>query len=129
VPGFVRHTGPAEWARFAAVNNEFVPIHLDDEAARRAGFSEAIGMGRLQWAYLHNMLRDWLDDRGYIIAVSVQMRAPNAKGATLATNGVVTDVRDMGDETEADLDVSVEDQDGVTLAIGTATVSLYNTGA
>ncbi len=36
IPRFRRTTGPLNWARFAAVNDEFLDIHLDDDAGRRA---------------------------------------------------------------------------------------------
>src|ERR1700753_480031 len=65
------------WNRYAAVNYEFVPIHMDDEAGRNAGYPAAFGMGALQLSYLHNLLRDWLGDHGRISRFSVQYRAPN----------------------------------------------------
>ena len=62
LPPFTRTAGFANWNRYAAVNDEFVPIHMDDEAGRAAGYPTAFGMGNLQWAYLHNLVRDWLGD-------------------------------------------------------------------
>src|ERR1700748_1763050 len=94
LPPFVRRTGLANWTRYAAVNHEFVPTHMDDEAGRAAGYPSAFGMGNLQWAYLHNLLRDWLGTAGTIRKVGVQYRAANVKGQTLSACGVVTAVRD-----------------------------------
>ena len=34
IPAFVRQTGFDNWNRYAAVNDEFVPIHMDDEAGQ-----------------------------------------------------------------------------------------------
>jgi hypothetical protein len=36
LPPFVRTTGFDNWNRYAAVNDEFVPIHMDDDAGRAA---------------------------------------------------------------------------------------------
>ena len=128
IPVFVRATGPANWNRYAAVNDEFVAIHMDDEAGRAAGAPGAFGMGNLQWAYLHNLLRDWLGDRGRIVAVSCQLREKNTKGQTVTARGRVTAIRggleSGGPETRVDLDVWTEDEDRRTLANGTATVAL-----
>ena len=80
------------------------PIHMDDEAGA-AGYPTAFGMGNLQWAFLHNMLREWIGDDGRIHRVAVQFRAPNTKGMTVTTHGTVTGVRDEGGKKYVDLEV------------------------
>ena len=51
LPAWSRRTSFAEWNRYAAVNEEFVPFHMDDEAGRRAGNEQgAFGMGNLRYA-------------------------------------------------------------------------------
>lgn len=127
IPAFVRTTGPANWNRFAAVNDEFVAIHMDDEAGRGAGAAGAFGMGNLQWAYMHNMLRDWAGETGRIAAASCQFRGLNLKGQTVTAHGRVTGVRTDGGETTVDLELWTEVDDGRTLAKGTAAVALSDT--
>jgi acyl dehydratase len=129
LPPFVRSPGLDHWNRYAAVNDEFVPIHMDDEAGREAGYPSAFGMGNLQWSYLHNMLRAWLGDDGDIERISLQFRAPNIKGQTLTAGAAVTAVREgLGGERMLDLDIWVEDQTGNRMAPGLATVRLYPAG-
>ena len=67
LPAFVRETGLDNWNHYAAVNDEFVPIHMDDEAGKAAGYPSAFGMGALQWAYLHDLLRSWIGEDGRIL--------------------------------------------------------------
>src|SRR3984893_5674694 len=122
LPPFTRVTGFDNWNRYAAVNDEFVPIHMDDEAGRAAGYPGAFGMGNLQWSYLHNMLRAWLGDFGVIRKLGVQFRAANIKGQPLAARGVVTAIRETEGERVLDLDIWIESGDGTKLAPGTATV-------
>ena len=117
-----RRSGFAEWNRFAAVNDEFVPIHMDDEAGQRAGYPGAIGMGRLQWSYVHAMLREWLGDEGRIAEVSLQFRSPVLKDALFECRGNVTSVRANQDEKVIDCKIWIEDEDAKVLAPGTATV-------
>lgn len=114
--------GLHHWNRYAAVNDEFVPIHMDDEAGRAAGYPSAFGMGNLQWAYLHDLLELWLGDRGRIVALSCQFRAPTTKGLTVTAHGTVTATRERDGELWVDLDVWTDDQHGNRLAPGTATV-------
>ena len=80
IPHWSRTTSFAEWNRYAAVNEEFVPFHMDDEAGRRAGNEGgAFGMGNLRYAYIVNALRDWVGDEGVIREVGCQYRAINQK--------------------------------------------------
>jgi len=125
IPRFRRSTGLDNWSRYAAVNDEFVAIHMDDEAGRAAGYPTAFGMGNLQWAYLHNMLRCWIGDSGRIVRVSCQFRAANTKGMTIDARGRVTAIRDAAGGRLVDLEVWVEAADTSSrLAVGTATVQL-----
>ena len=130
---FVRYTDLGNWNRFAAVNDEFVPIHMDDEAGRAAGHPGAFGMGQLQIAYLHNLLRQWIGPDGTILAFSCQFRAINTKGQTLTARGRVVAVEvppPPENATDDDagivvqLEVWTEDQHGTRLAPGTAKVAL-----
>jgi len=120
VPSFVRQTEFANWNRYAAVNDEFVPIHMDDEAGAAAGNGGAFGMGNLQWAYLHNMLRDWMGPNVTNLNMEVQFSSINHKNQIVSAKGVVTAV----DGDVVTLDVWTEQQEGTKLAPGTATVRL-----
>jgi acyl dehydratase len=121
LPVFQRRTGLAEWNRYAAVNDEFVPIHMDDEAGRAAGFQSALGMGNLQIAYLHNLVRDWLGDRGRILTLSCRFNAPNLKDTVIRAGGRVTAVTPTENGIEIALDVWTADA-GNRLAPGACTV-------
>lgn len=122
LPVFQRRTGLAEWNRYAAVNDEFVPIHMDDEAGRAAGFQSALGMGNLQIAYLHNLVRDWLGDRGRILTLSCRFNAPNLKDTIIRAGGHVTAVTPKEKGVEIALDVWTADAAGNRLAPGACTV-------
>jgi acyl dehydratase len=124
LPTFERTTGFEHWNRFAAVNYEFVPIHMDDEAGKKAGHAGAIGMGALQWSYLHNLLRNWLGEDGRIVKIGCQFRSPNLKGQALTARGIVRDVREAGGTKEIDVETWLEDSDGKKLAPGSATVAV-----
>ncbi|RMB83757.1 MaoC/PaaZ C-terminal domain-containing protein [Streptomyces shenzhenensis] len=113
-----------EWNRFAAVNDEFVPIHMDDDAGRAAGYPGAIIMGRLQWSYVHRLLREWLPPEGRIEAVALRFRAPTLRNALFDVKARVLAVRSGNERVFADLEVWVENGDGVVSAPGTATVSV-----
>lgn len=115
-------TGFATWNRFAAVNDEFVPIHMDDEAGRAAGMSGAFGMGNLQTSYLHVLIREWAGPGARITRFSIQWRKPNTKG-TVTAEGTVTAVgTGRAGGTSVDIEARVLDAAGKVLAPATATV-------
>jgi acyl dehydratase len=123
LPPLQRQPGLHHWNRYAAVNDEFVDIHMDDEAGRAAGYPSAFGMGNLQWAYLHNLLESWLGEHGRVVALSCQFRGPNVRGQTVTAHGRVTTVEPRPDgEIRVVLAVWTDDQDGHRLAPGEATV-------
>ncbi len=124
VPPFVRTTGLQNWNRYAAVNDEFIDIHMDDEAARAVGMPGVFGMGNLRIAYLHNLLRDWVGDAGDIAEFRCEFRGTNLKGDTLTGHGVVTGVADR----LVSLDLGVTNQDGVETTPATASVVLFPDG-
>ena len=126
LPPFVRTTGFHNWNRYAAVNDEFVPIHMDDEAGRAQGFAGAFGMGNLMWSYLHSLLREWMGDDGRIVSMTCSFRSPNNRGMTVEARGTVIAVRNEEGERFVDLELAVVDRDApdTVLVPATATVAL-----
>ena len=122
IPPFVRQPGFHHWNRYAAVNDEFVPIHMDDEAGRAAGYPSAFGQGNLQWSYLHNVLRQWLGDDGTIERLSCTFRGANVKDQTVTARGRITAVSEREGRRVVELDVWTENEAGAPLAPGTARV-------
>ncbi len=125
IPAWSRKTDFMNWNRYAAVNDEFVYIHMDDEAGR-AALNErgAFGMGNLRYTYMLDALRDWIGDEAEIREVGVQFRAINQKHDTLTVTGKVTDKRVEDGEHRVYLDMNVLNQDGQPTCPGHAVVVL-----
>lgn len=126
IPSFSRTTNLAHWNRYAAVNDEFIPIHMDDEDARAVGQKAAFGMGNLRIAYLHNALEAWLGDAGGIVEFTCQFRGLNFKGDTLTASATVTGKEERDGARLVHLALSVRNQDGVDTTPGTASVQLWD---
>jgi len=130
LPAWSRRTDFMNWNRFAAVNDEFVPFHMDDEAGRAAlNEAGAFGMGNLRYAYLLNALRDWIGDEAEIREVGCEYRAINQKNDVLTVTGTVTDCRVEDGEHRVYLDVNVVNQDGLATCPGHAVVVLPSRAA
>ena len=124
IPVFERQTNLMHWNRFAAVNDEFIPIHMDDDAGKAAGQAGAFGMGNLRWSYLLNALRDWLGDDAEIRELGVQFRAINNKDDVLRTRAVVTEKSHVEGENLVVLEVDVVNQNDEKTTPGRAVVVL-----
>jgi acyl dehydratase len=125
IPSFVKQTDFMHWNRYAAVNDEFVYIHMDDEAGKNGGNAAgAFGMGNLRWAYLQNMLRDWAGDEAELKEMSAQWRAINQKHDILTTTGKVTEKKTENGENLVRLEINVVNQDGKGTAPGYAVIAL-----
>ena len=124
IPAFERKTDFMHWNRYAAVNEEFVYVHMDDEAGKAAGQGAAFGMGNLRWAYVLNALRAWIGDEAEIRELGMQFRAINHKNDVLTTSGVVSEKYQKDGENLVRLDINVLNQDGAKTAPGHAVVSL-----
>lgn len=126
VPPVERETDFMNWNRYAAVNDEFVYLHMDDAVAKAAGQGEAFGMGNLRWAYVMNALQAWIGDEAEVRDLSMQFRAINQKHDKLTTQAVVTEKKVEEGENRVYLDVNVVNQEGVQGAPGKAIVVLPN---
>ena len=125
LPAWSRQTSFPEWNRYAAVNHEFVPFHMDDEAGRAAGNPKgAFGMGNLRYAYIVNALHDWIGDEGIVREAGCQHRVLNCKDDVLTVVGEVTEKVIEEGEQRVHLDINVVNQDGVPTCPGHAVVVL-----
>ncbi|MDE0453437.1 MAG: hypothetical protein OXI90_16920 [Gammaproteobacteria bacterium] len=125
LPEWSRQTSFPEWNRYAAVNHEFVPFHMDDEAGRAAGNPKgAFGMGNLRYAYIVNALHDWIGDEGIVREAGCQHRVLNCKDDVLTVVGEVTEKVIEDGEQRVRLEINVVNQDGVPTCPGHAVVVL-----
>jgi acyl dehydratase len=125
IPAWSRKTDFMNWNRYAAVNDEFIYIHMDDEAGRIGGNEQgAFGMGNLRFAYILNALRDWLGDEAEIRELQCEFRAINQKNDVLTVTGTVTEKRSEANENRVYLEVNVLNQTGAKTCPGKAIVVL-----
>jgi acyl dehydratase len=125
LPEWSRKTDFMNWNRYAAVNDEFVPFHMDDEAGRAAKNElGAFGMGNLRYAYIVNALRDWIGDEAIIREVGCQYRAINQKNDVLTVVGKITDKKTENGENLVYLETNVTNQSGEATCPGHAVVVL-----
>ena len=128
IPPFVRTTDLGHWNRYAAVNDEFIPLHMDAEAARAAGLPDVFGMGNLRLAYLHNLLHAWLAGGGDIVELSCEFRGLNFKGDVLTTHGRVIRSERVRSGRVVHVEIGVANQRGEETTPGEASLLIFEDG-
>lgn len=124
-PPWSRRTDIQSWNRYAAVNDEFLYFHMDDEAGIAAGNERGtFGMGNLRFAYLHNALHAAFGDDVVVKELSCQFRAINQKGDVLTVVGTVTAVAEGEDSVELRLALDVVDANDTSTCPATAVVEM-----
>jgi hypothetical protein len=123
---FSRCTGLDHWNRYAAVNDEFIDVHMSEKAARSAGQRGIFGMGNLRVAYLHNMLHDWLGPTGDIVEFSCQFRALNFLDDVLTCHAEFAGVEEEDRFVVAEYAIGVTNQLGEETTPGRARVVLFD---
>lgn len=116
-------------AWFDPVLNVWKPggeAHLRDDAgptvAVSGGYAFDLG-GHLEWL-ISRMIGNWMGDDGFLRKCQVQFRAAPIQGDIIHTKGKVTNKSVQGDEHLVDLEVGCENQDGMMIVPGRATVQL-----
>ncbi|TAJ71848.1 MAG: hypothetical protein EPO51_12065 [Phenylobacterium sp.] len=125
LPAWTRTTDFMHWNRYAAVNDEFMPFHMDDEDGRRAGNpAGAFGMGNLRFAYMLNALQAWIGDAAEVRELTCRYRLMNQKHDELTVVGRVVAADLVGDEGQVRLEIDVTNQEGESTCPGHAIVIL-----
>jgi len=112
------------FVRWAQASNDLSDIHYDYQLMMGRDLPDVVGQGALSLGYIVAMLSDWYAPNGFLKKVSVQYRRYSVPGDVLTAKAVVTGTRQEGQENLVDLNVWAENQDGVRVTLGQATISL-----
>lgn len=124
LPPWSRTTDIMHWNRYAAVNDEFLYFHMEDEAARAALNPQgAFGMGNLRFAYMHNALEAVFGEAATVRELSCQFRSINQKGDVLTVTGIVTGKWQAGGEQLLRIALDVRNQDDLSTCPGDAVIA------
>src|SRR5512136_192507 len=110
--------------QWAGASGDFFELHYDKEFAKTMGYPNVLVHGRLEAAYLTQLLTDWAGEKGVVKKMSVQYRGNAFPGQKLLMKGIVTKKYQQGGENLVDLEIFVENPEGKKITPGTAVVAL-----
>ena len=109
---------------WAGASGDFFELHYDKEFAKSMGFPNVLVHGRLEAAFLTQLLTDWIGDKGEVKKMSVQYRGNAFPGDKLLCKGKVTKKYVQDGQNLVELEIWVENPSGQKITPGTAVVAL-----
>jgi acyl dehydratase len=113
--------------RYAGASGDYNPMHHDEVKATAAGMPSVFGHGMLSMGILGTAVTGWLG-AGAVRRFGVRFVKQTWPGDTLATDVLVTDVREEDGELLAELECHLRNQDEQPVVSGSATVVLAGGG-
>ncbi len=110
--------------QWAGASGDYFELHYDKDFAQSMGFPGPIVHGRLEAAFLTQMLTDWIGEKGELRKMSVQYRGNAFPGQKLSLGGKVTKKYTEGGENLVECEIWVQNPEGKQITPGTAVVSL-----
>jgi acyl dehydratase len=111
-------------ARYAGAADDYNPLHVDEDHARRAGFPGVFAHPMLAMGYMARYAADWLRG-GQVKRISARFVKIVWPGDQLTSRGRVNDCRREGGDYYVDLELWVENQRGELVIKGNATARLF----
>jgi acyl dehydratase len=124
LPDLVKICSPRQLVMWAGAAPDFYEIHYDAEFARAAGLPGLVVHGALKYAFLGQLLADWVAPAGRVVSFRCSYRGLDGPGEDLRCRGVVRDASVVAGETRVDLEIWVENTRGEVTTPGSAVVVL-----
>ena len=124
IPSQTKIATTLQLARYAGASGDYSRIHYDQDHARSRGFPTVILHGHLKWAFLGQLLSDWIGLDGRIKKMRCNYRRIDIPGDALAVKGKVTRKYVEDGAHCVDCEMWVENGKGETTTPGSATVIL-----
>ena len=126
IPILVNKIDLLQLIRYSAVTWNFYLLHLEKEFAQKKGFKDVNIPAPFYGAFLAVMMTKWTGDPGRLKKLDYTVKVMGFPGDTLSGKGtVVKKYREAG-QNLVDCDIWVENQDGVKVSPGSATISLLS---
>jgi acyl dehydratase len=77
---------------YAEASGDRNPLHLDDAAARAAGFDAVIAHGMFTMGHLATAIGRWAGDDAFVRRIKAQFRSPVSMGETIVARASVRSV-------------------------------------
>ncbi len=113
----------ASLALYAGASGDHNPLHIDTDYAKRVGFKDVIAHGMLIMGYLGRILTNNIN-QSQILEYNVQFISITNIGDQLTCTGSVKKIRDIDNNKEIELDLTVKNQFNDVKLIGYSLIQI-----
>lgn len=124
IPQLIKHPTTEQLVRWAGAAEDYYPGHYDKDFALSQGFPGVTVHGKLKYAFLAQMIIDWIGDRGLLRKLRVSYRRMDFPGEPIVCKGRVTRKYIEDSEQFVECEVWTENPRGERTAQGAATIIL-----
>ena len=110
-------------ALFAGASGDHVPLHIDIDAARKAGMPDVFGHGMLSMAYLGRLLTNW-SPQSTLRSFDVRFAGITHLGNAITCTGKVVEKLERDGEKLVRVEIKASNQYGQVKTIGDALVAV-----
>jgi acyl dehydratase len=124
LPELVKNCSPRQLVMWAGAAPDFYEIHYDADFARAAGHPGLVVHGALKYAFLGQLVQDWVAPGGRVVSFGCSYRGLDRPGEELRCRGVVEATTVVAGEQQAELKIWIENERGEVTTPGEAVVIL-----
>jgi len=130
LPALQKQADTETLVRWAGHSGDYARIHYDKDVAISRGFSEGVILqGKLKFAWLGQLVTDWIGPKGIVKSMTCQYRGQDRPGDVITCEGEVTDKYVKDGEHYVECRIWTENQKtGKVTTPGTAIVVLPSRG-
>ncbi len=129
LPALQKQADTETLVRWAGASGDYAKIHYDKDAAIERGFSEGVILhGKLKFAWLGQLVTDWITPRGIVKSMTCQYRGQDRPGDIVTCAGEVSNTYVKDGEHYVECRIWTENQKGEKTTPGTAIVVLPSKG-
>ena len=127
LPGLKKHITQEQLNLYAEASQDFNPIHIDEEFARKTPLGGTIAHGMLILAYVSQMMtaafgKDWLVGG----KLNIRFKEPARPGDTITVGGWISKLEKSDQETIIKCDVQCSNQKNGLIITGEAKLGVKN---
>ena len=127
LPGLKKYITQEQINLYAEASQDFNPIHIDDDFARKTPLGGTIAHGMLILAYVSQMMtatfgRDWLVGG----KLNIRFKEPARPGDTVTVSGRISELEKNDKETVISCDVQCSNQKNDLIITGGAQLEVKN---
>ncbi|WP_456487031.1 MaoC family dehydratase [Candidatus Alkanophaga liquidiphilum] len=124
IPPLVRDITRSRILKYADAGGDYNPIHVNEEFAKKVGLGGIIAHGMLSYAFLVQMMTNWLPKPTYLKRLGVEFRAMVFPGDVVTCKGKVVRKYVKDGENYIECEIWCENQKGEKTTIGMAVATL-----